>query len=81
MYHFLASRMMGSIIIFKIFKGTRGFPGGTVVKKPPVNTGDTGDVGLIPQLGRSPGGGNGNPLQYFLPGKFRGPKSLVGYSP
>ena len=26
--------------------------------------GDTGDVGLIPGLGRSPGGGHGNPLQY-----------------
>ena len=25
---------------------------------------DTGDMGLIPELGRSPGGGNGNPLQY-----------------
>ena len=29
------------------------------------HAGDTGDVGLIPGLGRSPGGGNGNPLQYF----------------
>ena len=27
------------------------------------NTGDTGDVGLIPGSGRSPGGGHGNPLQ------------------
>ena len=41
-----------------------GFPGGTVVKNPPVHAGDAGDVGLIPGLGRSPGGGNGNPLQY-----------------
>ena len=38
-----------------------GFPRGSVVKKPPVNT---GDVSLIPGLGRSPGGGNGNTLQY-----------------
>ena len=30
----------------------------------PVNAGDMGDVGLIPGSGRSPGGGNGNPLQY-----------------
>ena len=29
------------------------------------HAGDTGDVGLIPGLGRSPGGGNGNPLQCF----------------
>ena len=32
-----------------------------MVKNLPANT---GDVGLIPVLGRSPGGGNGNPLQY-----------------
>ena len=38
-----------------------GFPGGSVVKNPPANA---GDVGLIPGLGRSPGEGNGNPLQY-----------------
>ena len=37
------------------------FPGGSVVKNPPANT---GEVGLIPGWGRSPGGGNGNPLQY-----------------
>ena len=42
-----------------------GFPGGSVVKNPPVSAGDTGDSGLIPGLGRSPGVGNGNPLQYF----------------
>ena len=35
-----------------------------VVKNPPANTGDTRDTGLIPGLGRSPGEGNGNPLQY-----------------
>ena len=41
-----------------------GFPGGTVVKNPPAHAGGARDVGLIPGLGRSPGGGNGNPLQY-----------------
>ena len=35
-----------------------------VVKTPPANAGDTGDMGLIPGSGRSPGEGNGNPLQY-----------------
>ena len=35
-----------------------------MVKNPPANAGDTGDVGLIPGLGRSPGGGHSNPLQY-----------------
>ena len=38
-----------------------GFPGGTVVKNLPA---DSRDAGLIPGSGRSPGGGNGNPLQY-----------------
>ena len=35
-----------------------------VVKNPPVNAGDITDAGLILGSGRSPGGGNGNPLQY-----------------
>ena len=38
-----------------------GFPGGSVVKNPPANARDTG---LIFGSGRSPGEGNGNPLQY-----------------
>ena len=40
---------------------TRGFPGSSVVKNLPANARDTGS---IPGLGRSPGGGYGNPLQY-----------------
>ena len=35
-----------------------------VVKDLPANAGDLRDIGLIPGLGRSPGGGHGNPLQY-----------------
>ena len=35
-----------------------------MVKNPPTNMDDVRDVGLIPGLGRSPGGGHGNPLQY-----------------
>ena len=38
-----------------------------------------GDLGLIPEWGRSPGEGNGNPV--FLPGGSHGQRSLVGYSP
>ena len=38
-----------------------GFPCGSVVKNPPANAGDSG---LITGSGRSPGRGNGNPLQY-----------------
>ena len=35
-----------------------------VVKNPPANAGDPGEAVSIPGLGRSPGGGHGNPLQY-----------------
>ena len=35
-----------------------------MVKKLPANAGDIRDVDSIPRLGRSPGGGHGNPLQY-----------------
>ena len=38
-----------------------GFPGGSDSKE---STCNAGDLGLIPGLGRSPGGGQGNPLQY-----------------
>ena len=41
-----------------------GVPGGTTVKNPPATAGDAGDMSLIPGLGRSTGGGNGNLLQY-----------------
>ena len=34
-----------------------------MVKNPPVNAGDTGDVGLITGSGRSPGGEHGSPLR------------------
>ena len=34
-----------------------------MVKNPPANIGDVRDMGLIPESGRSPGEGNGNPLQ------------------
>ena len=42
-----------------------------VVKNLPANAGDAGDVGSIPELGRSPGGGHGNPLQYSCLGNPR----------
>ena len=50
-----------------------------VVKNPPANAGDARYVDLIPGSGRSPGEGNDTPV--FLPGKFHGQRSLVGYSP
>ena len=42
----------------------KGFPNGSVGKESACNAGDTGDAGLIPGSGRSPGGGNDNLLQY-----------------
>jgi len=48
----------------KISISPLGFPGGSAVKNLPVNAGDIRDEGSIPGLGRSPGAGHGNPLQY-----------------
>ena len=53
------------------------FPGGLVGKESACNE---GDLGLIPGLGRSPGGGHGNPLQYPCLENPHGQRSLVGYS-
>ena len=53
----------------------------SVVKNPLANGGDIGDVGLIPGLGTSPGGGNGNLIQYSCPEKSHGQRSLTGYCP
>ena len=44
----------------KVETGGRDPAAALVVKNPPVNAGDTRDVGLIPGSGRSPGGGHGN---------------------
>ena len=55
-----------------------GFRGGSDDKKFYCNL---GDLGLIPRLRRSPGGGHGNPLQYSCLENPYGQRSLVGYSP
>ena len=65
-------------IFFVILISILGFPGGKVIKNPPVNAGDTEGAGLIPGLGRSPGEENSNPLQYSC---FQGWRSLADYSP
>ena len=56
-----------------------GFPDVSAVRKPPANTGDARDQGLIPASGRS-AVGNGSLLQYSCLGN-PGQRSLVGYSP
>ena len=54
------------------------FPGGSDGKESARNV---GDLSSIPGLGRSPGGGHGNPLQYSCLENPHGQRSLVGYSP
>ena len=67
-------------IIIDLFQDTvyryMGFPGGAAVKNLPANA---GDAGLLPGSGKSPGGGNGNPLQYSC---LENPtqRGLAGYS-
>ena len=61
-----------------LFICSLGFPGGSGGKESICNG---GDLGLIPGLGRAPGGGHGNPLQSSCLENGRGQKSLVVYSP
>ena len=56
-------------------RGLKGFHGGLG------SACNVGDLGLIPGLGPSPGGGHGNPLQYSCLENPRVQRSLVGYSP
>ena len=55
-----------------------GFPARSDGKE---STCNVGDLGSIPGLGRSPGGGHGYPLQYSCLENPHGQRSLVGYSP
>ena len=55
-----------------------GFPGGSDNKESACNV---EDLGSIPGLGRSPGEGNGNPLQYSCLENPHGQRSLEGYNP
>ena len=57
-----------------------GLPRLLVVKNLPANVGDVRDMGLIPRLGRSPGGEHGNPLQYSC---LKNPmdRGAMGYGP
>ena len=56
------------------------FPGGANGKEP-TDAGHIRAEGSIPWLGRSPGGGHGNPLQYSCLENPHGQRSLGGYSP
>ena len=60
---FLALLSFFNIEVYGAINLLLGFPGGLAVKNPCANARDMGNAGRIPQLGRSPGVGNGNPLQ------------------
>ena len=62
----------------KSSRETRGFPGDSDGKD---STCNAGDPGSIPELGRSPGGGHGNPLQYSCLENLHGQRSLAGCTP
>ena len=68
-----------SFLPFHTIHGSLIFPGGSEVKASVCNVGDPGS---IPGSGRSPGEGNGNPLNtVFSSGESHGQRSLVVYSP
>ena len=56
----------------------KGFPGDSDGEE---STCNAGDLGSTPGLGRSPGGGHGNPLLYFCLENPHGQRSLLGYIP
>ena len=65
----------------KRVKRAAGMRGGASGEEPARRAGDTGDAGSIPESGRSPGGGHGNPLRYSCLENPHGQRSLVGCSP
>ena len=60
---------------------TEGLPWWPSSKESTCSPGATGEVGSTPGLGRSPGGGHGNPLQYSCLENPHGQRCMVGYSP
>ena len=70
----VSCQLVIAIIIFIIMS----FPGGSDGKQ---STCNAGDLGLIPVLGRSPGGEHGHQLQYSCLENLHGQRILVGYNP
>ena len=76
-FHSLLWTVLTAYVIFLVFfRSFRSFiwifPNGSAGKESICSAGDTGDTGLIPASGRSPGVGNGNPLQYSCLKKSKG---------
>ena len=76
LFHAWGSRMADHLSPNILF--FMGFPGGSDGKE---STCNVGDLGSIPGLGRSPGGGHGNPLQYSCLENPHGQRSPGGYNP
>ena len=72
----LRFRFLGLEVMFQVSSTTQGFPGGSDGKESACRA---GDLSLDPGSGRSPGEGNGHPLQNALPGEAHGQRSLVGF--
>ena len=62
--HWKATELYKVLAIYIKLYSVYGLPRWLSGKDSTCNAGATGDAGLIPGLGRSPGGGHGNPLQY-----------------
>ena len=75
---FLLCRIFVSDSLLDLEDNLEGFPGGSGSKEFACNE---GDLGSIPGLGRSPGGGHGNPLLYSCLGNPHEQRSLAGYRP
>ena len=74
-------RIYFSVVVNCGLMAKTGFPGGAPVKYPPDNAGAIRDVGSISGSERFPWSRKWQPTPVFLPEKFHGQKSLVGYSP
>ena len=59
-----SSLLLSLFVLFSPLTDWVGLPNASAGKDSTCNAGDTGDAGLVCGLGRSSGGGNGNPLQY-----------------
>ena len=86
MEHYSAIKMEGLLIIHMTIwmnyqRMKLGFPGGAVVKNLPANAGDAGDSGFCSWVGKIPWRRKWQSTPAFMPGKFHGQRSLVGYSP
>ena len=74
----IESSYVGDFLYYSRLHLPRGLPGGSAGKESACHA---RDQGLIPVLGRSPGGGHGNPLQYSCLENPHGQRSLAGCSP